>query len=591
MCAAQPNDPPGGWPPCHRRPAERLAGPQRALINAFGASGSGGHLILEAPPPRAAERQSEGAWLFPFAAASREQLDQLVAAFADDLQAGRFGDATLGDISYTLCVGRAELHHRLAVVADSQNALVGLLKGQQPDALLRGSLARAPQPGRIEGDLQGLDRQGLAAIAGQWVAGESSLAEVARHRHRRVALTAYPFAAVDCHIAAPAASDAAEAPQPARDEALQRALEGYLKRQFSKVSAIPERGIDCEDTFDRYGLTSLMITTLNQRLAQAFGELSTTLFFEYQSIAALAGYFAAAHPQRSRQLLGMQASAAQPAPAVRTPHRPTAARRHERDEPIAIIGLAGRFPGAEDLDRFWDNLKNGVDSITEIPAERWAHSKYYSSDRGLKGKINTKWGGFIDGVDRFDPLFFNISPRDAERMDPQERLFLETAWQTLEDAGYDRAGLQRHYQGEMGVFVGVMHGEYLLYTRSAAPDCTDDAVDSSFGSIANRVSYVFDCNGPSMAVDTICSSSLTALHLAVESLKRGECQVALAGGVNLSLHPNKYFIQSQLTMSSSDGRCRSFGEGATVLCPARASARYCSSRCPGPRPTATRSTG
>ncbi|MFD2426621.1 beta-ketoacyl synthase N-terminal-like domain-containing protein [Ralstonia solanacearum] len=348
-------------------------------------------------------------------------------------------------------------------------------------------------------------------------------------------------------------------------------------------------GIDCEETFDRYGLTSLMIAALNQRLAQAFGELSTTLFFEYRSIAALAGYFAAEHPLRSRQALGIGASAARPAPAARTQYRPAVARRPERDELIAVIGLAGRFPGAADIDSFWDNLKNGVDSIREIPAERWEHSKYYSNDRSLKGKINTRWGGFIDGVDRFDPLFFNISPRDAERMDPQERIFLETAWQALEDAGYDRAALQRHYQGEMGVFVGVMHGEYLLYTRSPAADCTDDAVDASFGSIANRVSYIFDCNGPSMAVDTICSSSLTALHLAVESLRRGECQLALAGGVNLSLHPNKYFIQSQLTMSSSDGRCRSFGEGATVLCPARVSGRCCSSRCPGLRPTATTS--
>ncbi|WP_247572066.1 amino acid adenylation domain-containing protein [Ralstonia solanacearum] len=550
--------------------ADRLSewrGPRRALINAFGASGSVGHLILEAPPQQALARPSEGPWLFPFAAASGEQLDQLVAAFAEALQAGRLDDAGLGDISYTLCTGRAALNHRLAVVAGSRDELVGLLNARQPQALPRGSLGRAPQPDRIEPDLQGLDRQALAAIAGEWVAGNCSLAEIVRHDHRRVALPAYPFAAIDCHIATPAASGTADALPPMGDATLQRALEDYLRHRFSEVSAIPVSGIDCEETFDRYGLTSLMIAALNQRLAQAFGELSTTLFFEYRSIAALAGYFAAEHPLRSRQALGIGASAARPAPAARTQYRPAVARRPERDELIAVIGLAGRFPGAADIDSFWDNLKNGVDSIREIPAERWEHSKYYSNDRSLKGKINTRWGGFIDGVDRFDPLFFNISPRDAERMDPQERIFLETAWQALEDAGYDRAALQRHYQGEMGVFVGVMHGEYLLYTRSPAADCTDDAVDASFGSIANRVSYIFDCNGPSMAVDTICSSSLTALHLAVESLRRGECQLALAGGVNLSLHPNKYFIQSQLTMSSSDGRCRSFGEGGDGFVP------------------------
>ncbi|MDI2590409.1 amino acid adenylation domain-containing protein [Pseudomonas sp. 681] len=538
-------------------------GPQRALINAFGASGSGGHLILEAPPAQAAPLPAVGPWLFPFSAASREQLVLLVRAFADDLQARRLGDASLGDISHTLCVGRVALSHRLALVADSEAELLTLLDDGQP--ALQGTLASAAQPAAVEQDLRGLDRHALNAIASRWVAGETDLAEIARHDARRVALTAYPFATVDCHIAASIRDESGQS--PAQDETLQAALEGYLKQHFSSVSAIPQSSLDSLETFDRYGLTSLMITALNQRLAQAFGELPSTLFFEHQSISALAVWFAAKQPLRSRQLLGVQAPAKQTAQIAGAAQRPETSRRQERDEPIAIIGLAGRFPGAPDVDSFWDNLKNGVDSISEIPAERWQHQHYYSRDRSLKGKINTQWGGFIDGVDRFDPLFFNISPRDAERMDPQERIFLETAWHTLEDAGYDRAALQRHYQGNMGVFVGVMHGEYLLYTRSAAADCTDDAVDSSFGSIANRVSYVFDCNGPSMAIDTICSSSLTALHLAVESLKRGECRVALAGGVNLSLHPNKYFIQSQLTMSSTDGRCRSFGEGGDGFVP------------------------
>ncbi|UVM52811.1 amino acid adenylation domain-containing protein [Pseudomonas sp. B21-015] len=540
-------------------------GPQRALINAFGASGSGGHLILDAPPPQAATTQAVGPWLFPFTAASRAQLEQVVTAFADDLQAGRLGDASLGDISYTLCVGRVPLGHRLVLVADTEAELLTLLKAEHSQSALRGTLAREAQPAALELDLRGLDRHALNAIASRWVVGESDLAEIARHDSRRVALAPYPFAAVDCHIVACAGDESAQ--PPARDDTLQTALEGYLKQHFSRVSAIPENSIDSLESFDRYGLTSLMITSLNQRLAEAFGELSSTLFFEHQSISALATWFAAEHPSRSRQILGIQAPAKQSAQSARAAQRPETNRRQGRDEPIAIIGLAGRFPGAPDVDSFWDNLKNAVDSISEIPAERWQHHHYYSRDRSLKGKINTKWGGFIDGVDRFDPLFFNISPRDAERMDPQERIFLETAWHTLEDAGYDRAALQRHYQGRMGVFVGVMHGEYLLYTRSAAADCADDAVDSSFGSIANRVSYVFDCNGPSMAIDTICSSSLTALHLAVESLKRGECQVALAGGVNLSLHPNKYFIQSQLTMSSTDGRCRSFGEGGDGFVP------------------------
>ncbi|WP_233281958.1 amino acid adenylation domain-containing protein [Pseudomonas mangiferae] len=546
-------------------------GAPRALINAFGASGSGGHAILEAPPEADATVEQAGPWLFPFSAASDEQLRRLVADFAEALRTGGFEDATLADMAYTLCVGRVVMGHRLAVVAAGRDELLAHLSARDDASLdvVRGRLGPDAPAESGEERLHGLDRPALRVIANRWVSGQADLSTVARQGQRRVALTPYPFAQVDCH---PANQAAPEQPLPLptfRDEELQQALEGYLRRQFAQVSAIPETSLDSEETFDRYGLTSLMITALNQRLAADFGALPSTLFFEYQSLAALAGYLAGTHGSRGRVLLDLPARApAAPAPATdRRAQAPVPSGRQAHDEPIAIIGLSGRFPGAPDLETFWANLSQGVDSIREIPLERWPHRPYYSRERGEKGKITSKWGGFIDHADCFDPLFFNISPRDAERMDPQERIFLETAWQTLEDAGYDRSGLQRHYQGEMGVFVGVMHGEYLLYTRSTAADCTDDAVDASFGSIANRVSYVLDCKGPSMAVDTICSSSLTALHLAVESLRRGECQLALAGGVNLSLHPNKYFIQSQLTMSSSDGRCRSFGEGGDGFVP------------------------
>ncbi|KJH66469.1 amino acid adenylation domain-containing protein [Chromobacterium violaceum] len=543
------------------------SGPRRALINAFGASGSGGHLILEAPPRRARAAAYAGPWLFPFSAASREQLDALTSAFADDLRAGKLDGESEGDISYTLCVGRVALGHRLAIVASSREELLGVLggDGESRGKAWRGCVTGSSRPNHCEEDLRGLDRQALSAIAARWTAGESDLGRIARHGHLRIELASYPFATVDCHIAAENASESAE--PPIADDSLSRALQNYLRRHFSRVSAIAESDIDCGETFERYGLTSLMITTLNRDLSQDFGELPATLLFEHQSIAALANYFVSAHAETSRQLLGIRLSPFRPTGTPVATARQGAPRSGRNDEPIAIIGLAGRFPGAEDLEAFWDNLRNGVDSIGEIPAERWEHGRYYSRDRAQTGKIHTRWGGFIDDMDRFDPLFFNISPRDAERMDPQERIFLETAWHALEDAGYDRAGLRSHYQGEVGVFVGVMHGEYLLYTRSAAVDCEDDAVDASFGSIANRVSHVLDCNGPSMAVDTICSSSLTAVHLAVESLRRGECRLAFAGGVNLSLHPNKYFIQSQLTMSSSDGRCRSFGEGGDGFVP------------------------
>ena len=171
-------------------------------------------------------------------------------------------------------------------------------------------------------------------------------------------------------------------------------------------------------------------------------------------------------------------------------------------------------------------------------------------------------GGFLDDVAMFDPLFFGITPRDAAAMDPQERLFLQIAWHTLEDAGYTRARLRERHGGRAGVFVGSMYNEYpFLGLAQAAydPAGTWSAVGSAIAGIANRVSYFLDLHGPSLTVDTMCSSSLTAIHLAVASLRRGECEVALAGGVNLSLHPNKFVMLRELKMASSDHRCRSFG--------------------------------
>ncbi|CAM5260603.1 3-ketoacyl-CoA thiolase [Streptomyces alboniger] len=221
-------------------------------------------------------------------------------------------------------------------------------------------------------------------------------------------------------------------------------------------------------------------------------------------------------------------------------------------ERFAVIGMAGHYPGAEDLDAFWANLKDGRDSVTEVPAQRWTPGDGDGS----------RWGGFLDDVGRFDADFFRISRPEAEITDPQERWFLRTCWEAIEDSGYTPEGLAGakgpDRRRAVGVFAGVMHKDYTLVAAEASAPVP---LSLNQGQIANRVSFVCDFHGPSMTVDTLCSSSLTALHLAVESLRRGECEVAVAGGVNLSLHPGKYRTYGAVGMHSSDGRCRSFGEG------------------------------
>ncbi|MCG8569833.1 MAG: type I polyketide synthase, partial [Spirochaetes bacterium] len=233
----------------------------------------------------------------------------------------------------------------------------------------------------------------------------------------------------------------------------------------------------------------------------------------------------------------------------------------DKDTPdIAVIGLAGKYPEADDINQFWENLKQGKDSVSEIPPDRWDHRLYFDEEKGKKGKAYSKWGGFINDVDKFDPLFFNISPREAELMDPQERLFLEAAWHALEDAGYTREAINKLVQEKsgkgIGVFAGFMWSNYQLYGGN-----------SDLYSIANRISFLLGTHGPSMSINTACSSSLVAIHQACNSIILGECDYAIAGGVNISIHPEKYIGASQLNMLSTDGKCRSFGEGADGYVP------------------------
>ncbi|MFE5401375.1 SDR family NAD(P)-dependent oxidoreductase [Streptomyces sp. NPDC056580] len=229
-----------------------------------------------------------------------------------------------------------------------------------------------------------------------------------------------------------------------------------------------------------------------------------------------------------------------------------------RDGDIAIIGVSGRYPEAADLDEFWQNLRAGRDCVREIPADRWDRQRYADAGAG-------SWGGFLDDIDRFDPLFFQISLLEADHLDPQERLFLQCAHHTLEDAGYTAERLSRG--GRVGVYVGVMYQEYQLLGAQAQERGRPDALWGSASTVANRVSYFYDFRGPSLAVDTMCSSSLTSIHLACEAIRSGQCDTALAGGVNLTPHPNKYLVLGRRDFLSSDGRCRSFGEGGDGYVP------------------------
>jgi acyl transferase domain-containing protein/trans-aconitate methyltransferase/acyl carrier protein len=244
-------------------------------------------------------------------------------------------------------------------------------------------------------------------------------------------------------------------------------------------------------------------------------------------------------------------------------------------EPIAIIGMGCRFPGgAGTPEAFWELLKNGFDAVSEVPANRWDHAALYDPDPATPERMNTRWGAFLDQLEKFDANFFGISPREAAQMDPQQRLLLEVAWEALEQAGQP---MERLAGSRTGVFVGI-HSQSNDYCWLQLSDRA--RIDAYTGtgtahSIApNRLSYFFDLQGPSLAVDTACSSSLVAVHLGCQSLRSKECNLVLAGGVNVILSPEMTIAYSKLGMMAADGRCKVFdcradgfvrGEGCGVV--------------------------
>ncbi|RPF40441.1 acyl transferase domain-containing protein [Streptomyces sp. Ag109_G2-6] len=259
--------------------------------------------------------------------------------------------------------------------------------------------------------------------------------------------------------------------------------------------------------------------------------------------------------------------------AVRDLRRKVDSLENAKREGIAIIGMGCRFPGgANSPDALWRLLESGTDAITEVPPTRWDQAAYYDPDPDAPGRMYARHGGFIDGVDRFDPYFFGISPREAAQMDPQQRIFLEVAWEAWEDAGLTREAVQG---SNTGVFVGANSSDYLQmqFQRPQGID-TYTSAGGANSLIPNRLSYLFDLRGPSLVVDTACSSSLVALHLAAQSLRGQECETAVVGGLNLVLSPMPMVGFAKIGALAPDGRCKTFdsradgyvrGEGVGVV--------------------------
>jgi acyl transferase domain-containing protein/NAD(P)-dependent dehydrogenase (short-subunit alcohol dehydrogenase family)/acyl carrier protein len=362
----------------------------------------------------------------------------------------------------------------------------------------------------------------------------------------------------------------------AHAEAL-RAFVRSLVYKFSRLEDVPGTQSLVELGLDSVAIIN-MVASIEHRLAKNKKDLSLNkaLIFSYPTIDAIVDYLVGKYPELISSAFGdsepaagvsaqaeVQSAAVIPGHLARTETGKAPASvvideseqpgarwnsTHYRPNDVAIVGMAGEFPGADNISELWELLELGESAISVVPASRWDWQRDYSPDPTRKNRSYGRHGGFIRRGKEFDPSFFGILPVHAPNLDPQERRLLEMTYHALEDSGYFAAPMEN-----TGVFTAAMYSHYQTM------DGESSTISSSFASIANRISYTFNFQGPSICSDTMCSGSLTALHLAVNSVRAGECRQAVVGAVNLMPHPGKYRLLSDGKFLSPTGRCHSFG--------------------------------
>ncbi|MEL6900560.1 MAG: beta-ketoacyl synthase N-terminal-like domain-containing protein [Cyanobacteria bacterium J06606_4] len=367
-----------------------------------------------------------------------------------------------------------------------------------------------------------------------------------------------------CNEAAPRSSSTLdEAPVPSGVQAVdetqgsrrwQQLIQDWLIESISKHLKIEADQLKLREPLADYGLSSLVAVRLSGELQDWLElPLDPTLLYDYPSIEALSKELAKRKQNTASKNTADKRSSSDDLPEIELPSHP---QRRDANDDIAVIGMGCRFPGAATLDDYWKLLLDGEDAVQSVPPSRWDVDAYYDARSGIEGKMTTRYGGFIENVDRFDAQFFKISPREAASMDPQQRLLLEVAWETLEQAGIAPSTLKG---SQTGVFVGMSSNDYSrLKLKQQLPPTAYFGTSHALSIVSNRLSYVMDWRGPSVTVDTACSSSLVAIHQACQSLKMKDCDLAIAGGVNIILDPDLTVVFSQAQMMAADGRCKTF---------------------------------
>ncbi|MBN8720477.1 MAG: amino acid adenylation domain-containing protein [Sediminibacterium magnilacihabitans] len=356
---------------------------------------------------------------------------------------------------------------------------------------------------------------------------------------------------------------------------LKENLNRFVRKEVADILDCSEEQVDLFSNIGHLGFNSLHYTRLSAELMEKLqSDVNPTDFFHHNTIEKISNYLIDKYEQMLWRYFGNCATSfdrgaslavmeAPVEPMVKKPAAPTqtvtasdARQSSDHDQEIAIIGMWGKMPLADDLNEFWRNLEQERDCVVEIPSDRWDWSPIFGDPQKEDNKTLSNKGGFMREIDKFDAAFFGISPREAELMDPRQRMLLQNVWHSLEDAGYPASLLQGK---DVGIFIGATGDEYASLCINNSPRIDNFTLSGISRTIlVNRVSYLFNWTGPSEVVDTACSSALVAIHNAVKALHNGDCSIAIAGGINIMIDPMPHLCLSKIGMLSPDNKCKTF---------------------------------
>lgn len=543
-----------------------------AATSAFGMSGTNAHVVIEEYKKINLKKlpNSPSCYLLPVSAKTEAQLKAYLSSLLNYIKET---NPLLIDLAYTYQTGREAMEERATFLVKDSHELIEKLHlylengAESHDPVNKIEFAISPLC--TEEELQQLADAWMSGIDVNWSLLYSEVKPL------KISTPTYPFLEQSFRLQASNVLTPSSSQNAVKYEKdLLHKILHKLKILLNELTDIGIDKININTPLVSYGIDSLMIVQLNEKFNSLLPNLSKTILYEVKNLNELANYIFKNNSEECLAWLDLKSTISSEIKfnqstlqSINHIEKTFSIAKTDKKNSIAIISVSGNYPEAPSIEQLWKNLVLAKNCVTEIPKIRWNLADHYhpnAEEAFSLGKSYSKWGGFIANFSEFDPLFFNISPHDALSMDPQERVFLQCCWDLLERAGHTRSALTQHYNKQVGVFVGVTKN----YFQSVSPNYQEGIVPTSlFWSIANRLSYFLDIEGPSLAIDTACSSSLSSVHTACLYLLSGECQLAIAGGVNLNLHPASYNFLSATRAISSNGYCESFGKGANGYVP------------------------